>query len=280
MPSNPKGSRSLYFKSTFNVTSRMRVQPDHGESQIQVICLLEGDEWPYRCVWPSQTEIRVNNSVYRPHQRMNETDMKKNRDHIVDISTACHEGRNEIRVSGQDSRSFVVAIRHARSQTVEQVIEKWKSSSRSENSRLGQGSAKKRRVESQPINDDDIVEIGSIVSLRCPLSQLRMTTPVRFKSCDHSGSFDLEWFLRSQKSIKTWSCPYCRKLGSLYDIVLDEEVHQILVEITEQGLDDVDSIEVQADGSWKPYVEKDNREGRDSPRIKKVCIRNEKRGES
>lgn len=39
--------------------------------------------------------------------------------------------------------------------------------------------------------DDDIEEMNFILSMKCPLSCMRIETPVRSKNCSHEQCFDL-----------------------------------------------------------------------------------------
>lgn len=65
---------------------------------------------------------------------------------------------------------------------------------------------------------------GAITSLYCPVSQERMTLPVRGRQCTHLQCFDGATFLRMNYHRPRWLCPVCRMTTRFRDIEIDRFV--------------------------------------------------------
>ncbi|KAJ5715043.1 uncharacterized protein N7483_012224 [Penicillium malachiteum] len=94
--------------------------------------------------------------------------------------------------------------------------------------------------------DSDIVATSSIMSLKCPLSTLRIQVPCRSVVCTHNQCFDASSFLQLQKQAPTWTCPVCAKATSFESLQVDQYVDEIL-KSTES---DVDQVVVEPNGDW------------------------------
>ena len=96
-------------------------------------------------------------------------------------------------------------------------------------------------------DDADLVVDTSSLTLRCPLTYARMKVPVRSVECDHIQCFDSESFLSMQQKIPLWQCPVCSKY-------IDQNllaVSDYLADIIAKTANSVDSVNLNADGSWK-----------------------------
>jgi E3 SUMO-protein ligase PIAS1 len=71
-------------------------------------------------------------------------------------------------------------------------------------------------------NDPDIVVGSSLMSLKDPISTLRIAIPVRSTICTHNQCFDAESFLQLQEQAPTWQCPICNKTISFDGLAVDE----------------------------------------------------------
>ncbi|KAJ5675889.1 hypothetical protein N7462_008786 [Penicillium macrosclerotiorum] len=94
--------------------------------------------------------------------------------------------------------------------------------------------------------DTDIVATSSIMSLKCPLSTLRIQVPCRSIVCTHNQCFDAASFLELQKQAPTWTCPVCSKSTSFESLQIDQYVDDILRSTSL----DVDQVVVEPDGVW------------------------------
>ncbi|KAH7074411.1 PINIT domain-containing protein [Paraphoma chrysanthemicola] len=99
-------------------------------------------------------------------------------------------------------------------------------------------------------NDPDIEVGSSVMSLKDPISTLRITTPVRSTVCTHNQCFDAESFLQLQEQAPTWTCPICNKTISYEGLAVDQYVEEILSKVR-----NADQVTIQPNGQWS--TEKD-----------------------
>lgn len=110
---------------------------------------------------------------------------------------------------------------------------------------------KKEFEESQ--NNDDIMELTTKISLRCPLSYMRMKVPARSERCQHVQCFDCLSFIQSQSQVTTWTCPICNIPLKLKDLMVSDYMVDIL-KVTDEA---VDNVEILHDGGWKAIFEEE-----------------------
>lgn len=111
-------------------------------------------------------------------------------------------------------------------------------------------------------NDPDIVVESSVMSLKDPISTLRISIPCRSMVCTHNQCFDAESFLQLQEQAPTWQCPICNKTVSFEALAVDEYVQEILARVP-RG---TDQVTIEPDGQWsneKDTLPKPNRNGYD-----------------
>ncbi|MCJ1472835.1 SUMO ligase siz1 [Lambiella insularis] len=101
--------------------------------------------------------------------------------------------------------------------------------------------------------DNDIVATSSIMSLKCPLSTLRIDTPCRSTICTHNQCFDALSFLQLQEQGPTWTCPVCNKTISFQALQVDQYVNDILRSTSRS----VDQVTMEPDGKWSQVVQKE-----------------------
>ncbi|KAI9714852.1 MAG: SUMO ligase siz1 [Bogoriella megaspora] len=105
----------------------------------------------------------------------------------------------------------------------------------------------KQRVLDEMIskaNDPDIVATSSVMSLKDPVSYLRIQTPCRSSVCTHNQCFDVESFLQLQEQAPTWTCPICNKIVSFEALSVDQYVQDILQSTSS------DQVTIEPNGSW------------------------------
>ncbi|KAJ5972660.1 transcriptional regulator family: Zinc finger MIZ-type [Penicillium vulpinum] len=102
-------------------------------------------------------------------------------------------------------------------------------------------------------NDSDIVATSSVMSLKCPLSTLRIQVPCRSIICTHNQCFDASSFLELQKQAPTWTCPVCSKSTSFESLQVDQYVDDIL----QSTSPDIDQVTVEPDGVWSRPTDSD-----------------------
>lgn len=94
-------------------------------------------------------------------------------------------------------------------------------------------------------NDPDIEVGSSVMSLKDPISTLRISVPCRSTVCTHNQCFDAESFLQLQEQAPTWTCPICNKTISYEALAVDEYVEEILSKVR-----NADQVTIQPNGGW------------------------------
>jgi E3 SUMO-protein ligase PIAS1 len=94
-------------------------------------------------------------------------------------------------------------------------------------------------------NDPDIEVGSSVMSLKDPISTVRIKTPCRSMICTHNQCFDAESFLQLQEQAPTWICPICNKTVSYEGLAVDQYVEEILSKVR-----NADQVTIQANGDW------------------------------
>ncbi|GAQ41186.1 MIZ zinc finger protein [Aspergillus niger] len=102
--------------------------------------------------------------------------------------------------------------------------------------------------------DSDIVATSSVMSLKCPLSTLRIEVPCRSVICTHNQCFDASSFLQLQEQAPTWSCPVCSKATSFESLQIDQYVDDILRSTSL----DVEQVIIEPDGQWSSPNQEDS----------------------
>ncbi|KAG2176267.1 hypothetical protein INT43_005501, partial [Umbelopsis isabellina] len=107
--------------------------------------------------------------------------------------------------------------------------------------------------ESTGVDDDiECMQESIKVSLRCPISLLRIKEPVKGVKCVHVEAsniacFDLNSYLCVNRGLAKWKCPICSKVSISSDLLYDEYFESLL---TSMG-DDVTHIEYTSDSrNW------------------------------
>ncbi|KAI0669812.1 PINIT domain-containing protein [Trametes maxima] len=95
-------------------------------------------------------------------------------------------------------------------------------------------------------DDDEIIAGHQKMSLKCPLSYMRIATPCRSSACVHPQCFDAVSWYSVMEQTTTWMCPVCEKVLNVEDLIIDGYFDDILKHTPE----DVEDVIVEADGQW------------------------------
>ena len=102
-----------------------------------------------------------------------------------------------------------------------------------------------KSVVMKKANDPDIEVGSSVMSLKDPVSIVRITTPIRSTVCTHNQCFDADSFLQLQEQAPTWTCPICNKILSYESLAVDQYVEEILSKVR-----NTDQVTIQPNGDW------------------------------
>lgn len=94
--------------------------------------------------------------------------------------------------------------------------------------------------------DPDIEATSLILSLKCPLSYMRLKNPCRGVGCSHIQCFDATSYLQLQEQGPQWACPICNKTAPFDQLAIDEYVLEIIKGTT----DSVDQVTIDPYGKW------------------------------
>jgi len=93
------------------------------------------------------------------------------------------------------------------------------------------------------VKKSDVMASSLTISLRCPLSFVRMVTPIRFKSCTHLQCIELTSWMAISKDRFSPTCPICNRSCIPSELIIDGFTQEILKETSE----DVDSVSVDVE---------------------------------
>ena len=100
------------------------------------------------------------------------------------------------------------------------------------------------------------------MSLKCPLSTLRIDIPCRSTICTHNQCFDALSFLQLQEQAPTWTCPVCNKIISFEALEVDQYVQRhvgisnqltlsrYVNDILRSTPSSVDQVTIEPNGLW------------------------------
>jgi E3 SUMO-protein ligase PIAS1 len=60
------------------------------------------------------------------------------------------------------------------------------------------------------------------MSLKDPVSQMRIKVPCRGFNCAHMQCFDSETYLQMQEQAPLWTCPICNKSTAFENVAIDQ----------------------------------------------------------
>ncbi|KAF5374880.1 hypothetical protein D9758_000321 [Tetrapyrgos nigripes] len=118
-----------------------------------------------------------------------------------------------------------------------------------------------QQIKASNLEDDDIIAGPQKMSLKCPLTLLRVNTPCRSSKCVHRQCFDATSWFSVMEQTTTWLCPVCEQVLETGDLIIDGFFESILKACP----DTVEDVMVEADGEWHTT---DNKYGSTAWKIK------------
>ncbi|KAF9270117.1 hypothetical protein L218DRAFT_1071605 [Marasmius fiardii PR-910] len=102
------------------------------------------------------------------------------------------------------------------------------------------------QIQASLPEDDDIVAGPQKMSLKCPLSYMRVNTPCRSEKCTHRQCFDATSWFSVMEQTTTYLCPICEHVLDWKELIVDGSFDEILKACP----DSVEDVMVEADGEW------------------------------
>jgi len=109
--------------------------------------------------------------------------------------------------------------------------------------------AKRKVIEemSKANADADIEATSTRMSLKDPISTIRITLPVRSTVCTHIQCFDGAMFMQLQEQAPQWACPVCSKSVSFQSLCVDKYFEDILNNTSKA----IEKVDVEPNGEWR-----------------------------
>lgn len=251
-----------YLSQPANSHHQQQQQQRHGHSLLNK---QPGSMNGKQCNWPELFQVSVNGNMLH-------LDRSKGAHKAVNIFQFCHVGDNKLDIQVNDCycghefiielverpqlKLFIDSCLKSRLLLVDRAIQRIKFSIQSGMT------ARLNKQPSQVTNEfltlytaNTNQETGKIkISLKCPISGMRILTPARGQNCRHFQCFDLKTFLQVNCERTLWSCPICTMSIPFHMIEVDQHQLNILREIGNQSLGtDCDEILINEFGQWQTY---------------------------
>lgn len=192
--------------------------------------------------FPHQSELKVNGDDMKANLRGLKG--KPGSTRPVDITQALRLDKysyvNNIEFTyALTNKKFYLAVYLCKSVPVEDLVAKIKGKKIAQNTVI--------QELTKAALDEDIVATSQILSLKCPLTYMRLKTPCRSISCNHIQCFDATSYLQLQEQGPQWICPICNKPATFDNLAIDEYAKGIL-DNTSQS---TEQVTIEPDGQWK-----------------------------
>ena len=184
-----------------------------------VYCAADAMSSPFSRVdiaFPYQVEIKVNQDEVKSNLRglKNKPGSTRPAD-VTDLLRKRPGYNNDLVVTYALTKNrFFLVVNLVQQHTVGELVSRLKS---------GKTISKERVLREMvgKAQDNDIVATSTIMSLKCPLSTLRIDVPCRSALCNHNQCFDATSFLQLQEQAPTWTCPVCNKSVTFENLQID-----------------------------------------------------------
>lgn len=191
--------------------------------------------------FPHQIEIKVNQDEVKANLRGLKN--KPGTTRPADITNLLRKRpgyNNEIAITYALTKTrFYLMVNLVEQYPVEGLVDKLKSGKIISKDRV-------MREMISKAQDSDVIATSTILSLKCPLSTLRIDVPCRSTVCNHNQCFDARSFLQLQEQAPTWTCPVCNKAVTFENLNIDQYVDDILKSTPKS----IDQVTIEPHGNW------------------------------
>ncbi|KAJ5735475.1 uncharacterized protein N7483_000600 [Penicillium malachiteum] len=206
--------------------------------------------------WPSVFYIHVNNGELTPRRKAH-----NGKDLPVDITSCLKAGENKLKIDlllgpeECDKIRYFFAVEVMTTSGFQLV----RSLVKAVPAEVGRQGLQQRLNEGTGDDELAVVTDSLTISLVDPFTARIFRTPARSIFCSHPECFDLETFIKTQKSVSgpgpmndKWRCPICKMDARPQLLVLDRFFEEIRAELVRTGqVNAADAIDIFRDGSWK-----------------------------
>ncbi|KAF2159870.1 hypothetical protein M409DRAFT_29680 [Zasmidium cellare ATCC 36951] len=254
MPQNRNTIR-VELKLTADQVSRLKADPS---MRLLLYC---GNHYqmstyprsPVDVAFPNQIEVKINGDEVRSNFKGLKN--KPGSTKPADITSSVRKANgypNQVAITyALTKQRFSFMVHLVKYISAETLTERIKTG------RHGGGIISKQRVldEMNRINaDPDIAATSARMSLKDPISTLRINLPVRSAVCKHNQCFDGSMFIQLQEQAPQWSCPVCSKSVSYESLCVDKYFEEILQKTSSS----IEKVDVEPNGEWRIIKEEDD----------------------
>ncbi|GAA5821657.1 hypothetical protein JCM10212_004313 [Sporobolomyces blumeae] len=250
---------------------KARESPSNPQYEVRLYCTSDNNysvgrphasQFPAPVEFPQTCEIKLNGTTLN----VNTKGIKKQPGTVPPVNLSSKKGPSVQTGTGQLNRVEVIYINTDKTTyyMVAYLVETTSIAKIVEKVKAGRTKPKEEVIQSiKDLNSDEEIAAGALgLSLRDPLSFVRIGTPVRSNTCNHVSCFDAETWFEMNQQTPTWGCPICSKTLKFEEMVVDGYFEEILRVCPSS----VDSVTVEPDGTWRSD---DNKYGTAPPRATK-----------
>jgi len=233
-------------RSSVNIPLRLTETPalqrcvDDPAYRVMVFCAAEG-QGPQDIAFPHQSELKVNGGDVKANLRGLKN--KPGSTRPVDLTSSLRlksSYTNHIEFTwALTSKRYYLAVYICRAKSPAELVKDISTRRKIPKDSVISELNKKAQ-------DPDVVATSQILSLKCPLSYMRLDVPCRSINCTHIQCFDATSYLQLQEQGPQWLCPICNKTAQFEHLAVDEYVRDIL-ENTPKGLE---AVTIEPNGRW------------------------------
>ncbi|KAK6439718.1 E3 SUMO-protein ligase pli1 [Oleoguttula sp. CCFEE 5521] len=197
--------------------------------------------------FPNQLEVKLNNDDVKGNFKglKNKPGSTKPAD-ITDWVRKVAGYQNQLSICyALTSKRYAFTVHLVKSRTAEELTQRI---------RTARVISKQKVIDEmkQANADPDIAAMSSKMSLKDPVSTMRIRIPIRSTVCHHNQCFDGGYFMLLQEQAPTWSCPICSKMVSFESLCVDKYFEEILSTTASS----IEQVTIEPDGIWR--VEEDD----------------------
>jgi E3 SUMO-protein ligase PIAS1 len=174
--------------------------------------------------FPHQSELKVNGEDVRANLRGLKNKAGSTRPVDITNYLRCKHANytNQINFTyALTNKKFYLAVRICKVVKVEELVARIQAGPRIRKVDVINAMVSKAK-------DADIEATSQVMSLKCPLSYMRLGLPCRGMGCKHVQCFDATSYLQLQEQGPQWLCPVCSNPARFDQLAVDEYVLPIL----------------------------------------------------
>ena len=250
----PQNRHTVRAQLVFNEDQVKRLKADDS-LRVMVYCGLSSSMQGYHPTdisFPNQIELKVNQEDIKANFKglKNKPGSTKPTD-ITSFVRKHATYKNEI--------AFCYALTTKRYAYVINIVRHVKAAALTQRIRTARQIPKQKVIDemNRQNADPDIAATSSKMSLKDPVSTMRIALPVRSTVCSHNQCFDGEMFMQLQEQAPTWQCPICSKHVNFDSLCVDKYFEEILNSTPKS----IEQVTVEPNGDWS-IVKEDEDKGK------------------